>query len=207
MNIIPTCVDRDDTVFLLLAFTLYFCLAFILPTVRVWRQTGKNPYFLPMSDDAYGFVSRCMKMLIGALFVYFSVQLWLSQSAAYTGAFPQSAVGGMRVAGWVLLAVVIFWTLIAQYQMGKSWRIGIDTSAKTELITRGLFAWSRNPIFLAMRVCLLALLMIQPNAVTLVFFLVGDLVMQFQVRLEEAFLSEQHGMDYANYCRAVRRWL
>lgn len=207
MKLYRTSMELGDTVFLLGAFTLYFCLAFVLPTVRVWRQTGINPYVLPGSDDAYGFVSRCMKVLIGGLFAYFAVRLSWPHLAAYMGAFPPRDLGGLRITGWLLLAVAILWTVMAQYQMGKSWRIGIDTVARTDLITSGLFAWSRNPIFLAMRACLLGLLLIQPNAVTLAFFLVGDLVMQFQVRLEEAFLSEQHGKHYADYCAAVRRWL
>ena len=39
------------------------------------------------------------------------------------------------------------------------------------------------------------------------FLVVGNLVMQFQVRQEEAFVREQHGHDYETYCRRVRRWL
>ncbi len=197
----------NDTVLLLGAFTLYFCLAFVLPTVRVWSQTGKNPYVLPMSDDAFGFVSRCMKVLIGGLFAYFAVRLLWPESWVQICTFPVSGLSSFRLTGWFLLAVAILWTLTAQYQMGKSWRIGIDTHERTDLVIGGLFAWSRNPIFLAMRVCLLALFLIQPNAVTLVFFVAGELVMQFQVRLEEAFLSQQHGKRYADYCATVRRWL
>ncbi len=91
--------------------------------------------------------------------------------------------------------------------MGQSWRIGIDNEVRTPLVTSGLFAWSRNPIFLAMRVCLAALVLLQPNVITLALLLMGDLVMQFQVRLEEAFLREQHGAAYTDYCARVRRWL
>jgi hypothetical protein len=34
--------------------------------------------------------------------------------------------------------------------MKNSWRIGIDTVTKTELVTTGLFAISRNPFFFGM---------------------------------------------------------
>lgn len=197
----------NDSTLLLSAFTLYFCLACILPTVRVWRQTGKNPYVLPSGDDAFGVVSRMMKLLIGGLFAYFTVRLLWPATVDHFGVLTLDGLPGLRPAGWALLLAAILWTVAAQYQMGKSWRIGIDTVEKTALVTTGLFAWSRNPIFLAMRACLLALLMIQPNALTLAFFLVGDLVMQIQVRLEEAFLEQQHGQAYAAYRAAVRRWL
>lgn len=192
---------------LLAAFTLYFLLAFVLPTVRVWRQTGKNPYVLPSADDAYGFVSRCMKVLIAALLAYFLARLLWPETIAQMGVLYRLDCAILRAIGWVSLGVAIIWTLTAQYQMGHSWRIGIDTHEKTKLVTGGLFAWSRNPIFLAMRVCLLALLLIQPNAITLALLLAGELVMQFQVRLEEAFLQQQHGVAYATYRARVRRWL
>ena len=39
-------------------------------------------------------------------------------------------------------------------QMGKSWRIGIDTENKTDLVEKGLFTVSRNPIFFGMRMAL-----------------------------------------------------
>ena len=91
--------------------------------------------------------------------------------------------------------------------MGRSWRIGIDTGHTTALVTAGLFALSRNPIFLAMRVCLFSLLLIRPNAVTLALWLVGDIIMQVQVRLEEAFLLAQHGPSYRAYSAGTRRWI
>lgn len=195
-----------ETGLLMGVFTLYFVVAFVVPTLRVWHATGKNPYVLPVGDDAHGFVSRAMKVLIAALFAYFIVkQLWPA-AGMQMGMLGVAQWPFLRTTGWIALLGAIVWTVIAQYQMGQSWRIGIDMQHRTGLVTTGLFAWSRNPIFLAMRICLAALLMIQPNAVTLAFFLAGDLVMQFQVRLEEAFLRQQHGSAYSQYCARVRRW-
>jgi protein-S-isoprenylcysteine O-methyltransferase Ste14 len=37
-------------------------------------------------------------------------------------------------------------SLLAQLAMGDSWRIGVDESEKTELVTAGPFAVVRNPI-------------------------------------------------------------
>lgn len=195
----------NETGLLMGVFTLYFVVAFLVPTLRVWRVTGKNPYVLPSGDDADGLVSRAMKALIAGLFAYFTVRLLWPAAAMQMGALALPAM--FAGAGWVALAIAICWTVTAQLQMGLSWRIGIDRKENTALVTRGVFARSRNPIFLAMRVCLAALLMIQPNAVTLAFFLVGDLLMQIQVRLEEDFLRRQHGPAYARYCARVRRWL
>ena len=58
----------------------------------------------------------------------------------------------LQYIGWglLLLSLVLVW--IAQSQMANSWRIGIDEKNKTELVTRGLFAYSRNPIFLGVMI-------------------------------------------------------
>lgn len=197
----------SENAMVLAAFLLFFGLAFVLPTVRVWRQTGRSPYVLPGSDDAYGFVSRCMKLLIAALLLYTVGQaVWPAAIVALGIIRPEQSMLA-RAVGWSALAVALLWTMCAQVQMGQSWRIGIDTGQTTRLVTTGLFGWSRNPIFLAMRACLAALALLQPNPITLVLFVAGDLVMQFQVRLEEAFLRERHGAAYAAYCDRVRRWL
>ena len=200
-------MDNKQSGALLAALTFYFLIAFALPTVRVWRQTGQLAYVLPTSDDAYGFVTLCMKVVIAGLFAYFVAQLFLPGLALQAGPIAQLESAGVRAAGWIALAIATFWTVVAQVQMGASWRIGIDMKQPTELVRAGLFGCSRNPIFLAMRVSMLATFMIQPNAVTFGFFIAGDLAMQFQVRLEEAFLAQRHGHAYAQYRAQVRRWL
>lgn len=91
--------------------------------------------------------------------------------------------------------------------MGKSWRIGIDAGAAPPLVRTGLFAISRNPIFLGMRVSLLGLFLVLPNAVTLAVLLVAETLIQVQVRLEEEHLQRVHGTAYATYRRSARRWL
>ena len=91
-----------------------------------------------------------------------------------------------------LLLAALAWTLVAQAQMGDSWRIGIDSANSTALVTSGLFAISRNPIFLAMRINLLGLFAVLPNALTLLTLIAGEMLMQVQVRLDETHLAGLH---------------
>jgi protein-S-isoprenylcysteine O-methyltransferase Ste14 len=111
------------------------------------------------------------------------------------------------VAGVVILLSSLAWTVVAQAQMGESWRIGIDVEHRTPLVRKGVFGLSRNPIFLGMMLTLLGLFLVTPNAVTLLVLGLGVVLIQIQVRLEEVFLSSAHGEDYAEYRRSVRRWL
>jgi protein-S-isoprenylcysteine O-methyltransferase Ste14 len=109
--------------------------------------------------------------------------------------------------GVALLLTSLAWTVVAQAQMGESWRIGIDEGHRTPLVRKGVFGFSRNPIFLGMMLTLLGLFLVTPNAVTLLVLCLGVVLIQIQVRLEEEFLSGAHGDDYADYRRDVRRWL
>jgi protein-S-isoprenylcysteine O-methyltransferase Ste14 len=91
--------------------------------------------------------------------------------------------------------------------MGVSWRIGIDETNKTDLITNGLFSISRNPIFLGILVSILGLFLALPNALSFALLLAIYIVIQVQVRLEEEFLKRTNESGYSQYCSNVRRWI
>ena len=103
--------------------------------------------------------------------------------------------------------ISLIWTFTAQLQMSDAWRIGIDTKHKTDLVSKGLFSLSRNPIFLGIIVADIGLFLVVPNAFTLLIGVLSIVVIQTQVRLEEAFLVEAHGDAYIRYREEVRRWL
>jgi protein-S-isoprenylcysteine O-methyltransferase Ste14 len=100
--------------------------------------------------------------------------------------------------------IIIF---IAQRNMANEWRIGIDNENKVNLITKGMFGISRNPIFLGVLIVFVGMFLIIPNAVTLVILISGFIVIQVQVRLEEEFLIKQLGDEYIDYMKNVKRWL
>jgi protein-S-isoprenylcysteine O-methyltransferase Ste14 len=58
-----------------------------------------------------------------------------------------------------------------------------------------------------MRVVLLGLFLVLPNAITLLIWGTGDILIQIQVRLEEEFLARTHGGSYLEYQKQVRRWV
>ena len=92
--------------------------------------------------------------------------------------------------------------------MGDSWRIGVDESERTELVTAGPFGVVRNPIFAAMIPIPLGLALLVPNVVAFAAFpaLVG--APELQVRLvEEPYLMRVHGERYLAYGSHVGRFV
>ncbi len=193
--------------FLVIYYILFFGFAFILPSYRVWKATKLNPYKLGNSDSAHDYIGKNFRLTLLALaLVIFLFAFW---PAAYQQLLPIPFLA-QAVFIWVGLALLILtfvWVLLAQSHMQKSWRIGIDEDVKTELVQIGLFNISRNPIFLGMRVLLVGIFLVLPNAATFAVLITGELLIQIQVRLEEDFLTRTHGESYLSYQKRVRRWI
>ena len=188
-------------------FVVYFLWAFVIRSWMVYRSSGINPMVLPKDDSAYGLVGFYFKLTVAGLFIYVLLYAWVPFSHGYFLAIQLPYGVNVRWMGWIILGVALVLTINAQGNMKDSWRVGIDSERKTELITEGLFSYSRNPIFLGMLLVLAGLFLVTPNAATLIFWIVGYILIQVQIRLEEEYLQRQHGEAYAIFCRKVPRRL
>jgi len=193
--------------FLPLYLVAYFIAAFFWRSYVVWKRTGINPVVFKGSDDAHDFIGRLFKLLFAVVVIVALVYSFLPSTYQYLVPIPWLDHSWIRSAGVVLLVLSLAWTILAQRQMGESWRIGIDSAHQTRLVQTGVFNISRNPIFLGIIVTLFGLLLAVPNAITLLVFVLGVVLVNIQVRLEEGHLKTIHGADYAGYSRRVRRWI
>ena len=115
---------------------------------------------------------------------------------------------GVQVAGVTLFGVGLLGTLFAQFAMGDSWRIGVEESDRTELVTGGIFGVVRNPIYSAMIPAFVGVALLVPNAVALLAFAVLIVGLEIQTRLvEEPHLLNVHGSAYAEYAARVGRFV
>ena len=117
-----------------------------------------------------------------------------------------SAPAVIARAGWMLLAAALALVIAAQWQMGESWRIGID-DRPTALTTGGPFALMRNPIFSGMLLALAGVVALSPSAATLVAWVAVAQLIAVQARLEEQHLLRLHGSAYADYTARVGRFV
>ncbi|AKK74211.1 beta-carotene 15,15'-monooxygenase [Chryseobacterium gallinarum] len=186
-------------------FILFFAVSFLGISIAVARKIGKSPDVLPKDDSAYALVGWYFKLIMAALFIYTFLFLLFPETMEEAFKIPLWEAEEVQYAGIIMMILAFIWVIIAQCQMRESWRIGIDNQMKTELITHGLFQYSRNPVFLGMTVSLAGFFLVVPTAVTFLFLLVGSIVMQIQIRLEEEYLLKQHGPTYQSYKKRVGR--
>ena len=184
---------------LIVFFALFIGVTMIGRTHVMWRRTGINPYVLGKSDSAYDHIGRLFRVSLALIVSVIVIYAWVP--SAYTlltpiGWLERPWLGAVGVA---LLTFAFLWIVAAQTQMGDAWRIGIDEKVQTNLVRRGLFRLSRNPIFLGMRLLLFGLFLTLPSAVMLALWWLGDVLLQIQVRLEEEHLSRVHSEVYQDY--------
>ncbi len=111
-------------------------------------------------------------------------------------------------AGALLVVVGGVLTVVAQLQMGASWRIGVQAGEHTALVTSGLFARVRNPIFTGMGGVVVGTALLVPNVVALAGAALTLAPLQAQVRLvEEPHLLAVHGEAYRRWAAGAGRFL
>lgn len=192
---------------LLAFFVAYLLFGFVWRSLLVYRRTGASPFVLATTDDAHGYVGRAFKLVMAALGALVTAHALAPDAVNEIGGLETLRRPMLSSVGWALLVASTVWLVVAQAQMGTAWRVGIDVGTPTELVSAGLFAISRNPIFLSVRVSLLGLFFVLPHAATLAVLVAGELLIQVQVRLEEQHLRTLHGERYTTYQARVRRWL
>ena len=192
--------------YLLFFFFNYVVATMAVPYWRVKRATGENAFIVPRDDSAQGFIGRLFKLLFGMAFVALAVNAFAPQWTDYLLPAGFLARPWTWWVGMSLLHLSLVLVVVAQVQMSRSWRVGFDEKQRTELVTVGLFRYSRNPVFVGMLLTMLGLFLVLPNALTLLAAALTWVVLQIQVRMEEEYLSKAHGAPYVDYMRRVRRW-
>jgi protein-S-isoprenylcysteine O-methyltransferase Ste14 len=98
----------------------------------------------------------------------------------------------------------IMW--IAIYTMGKSWRIGVDDKHPDDLITHGIFRFSRNPIFLGLNGIVISGFLIHPNLFFLFYSILTVIFTHIQILIEEKHLKKIYGEKYEEYMKKTKRY-
>ena len=193
--------------YLFIYFIAYFLLVFVLRSFLLWKKTKVNPLTFNKGDDAHGYNGKVFGIISIIELIVVSIYAFVPNWHKFLLPFWYLENDTLVYIGWALLILSLLFVWFAQSNMRESWRIGIDEENKTELVTNGFFAISRNPIFLGIMIANIGLFLVLPNAFTLLIIALSTVSINTQIRLEEEFLEQEFVGQYVEYKKKVRRWL
>jgi protein-S-isoprenylcysteine O-methyltransferase Ste14 len=112
-----------------------------------------------------------------------------------------------RTAVAMISAIAIFFGSILLIQRHMQFSIRATSYGQPQrLVTTGIFKYSRNPIYVAFLIPLMAIAAIAPFASAAAIILYVGTMNATIIRSEELELERKFGDDYARYLASVPRW-
>lgn len=112
-----------------------------------------------------------------------------------------------RIAGICIAVTGVSVFITSVVTMRDSWRAGVSKTDKTDLVTSGIYRFSRNPAFLGFDLVYLGILLMFFNLPLYIISLLAIIILHLQiVNVEEDFLIETFGEEYLNYKKNVCRY-
>lgn len=172
--------------------------------LQLWRtgSTGLN---------GYGGAGRVETLAgLGCLFGSGTIGLGAPLMAMIDFVEPIGALEtpAIQALGLATCAVGIAATFYAQVMMGDSWRVGVEPTERTELVTSGPYSLMRNPIYTAWMATFAGIVLLVPSWLSFAgaLILLGSMELLVR-RAEEPYLVQVHGAAYLGYAARVGRFL
>jgi protein-S-isoprenylcysteine O-methyltransferase Ste14 len=181
-----------------------FALFFIIIQIRaaMLRRRGIRALVFGQTDKSdFILVPLVLAIAYTALARTFDLPIW----EVLIRPFWESDIPGWF--GLALSVVAIVGFAVTLVSFGDSFRVGIDVNKPDKLVTGGMFAISRNPIYVCFLLFFAGLFLIHRNIVIAVAIVLFVLAIHRQVLREEKFLAGHYGEEYAAYRKKVRRYL
>ncbi|WP_312362370.1 isoprenylcysteine carboxylmethyltransferase family protein [Ensifer sp.] len=171
-------------------------------------QSGRSPVVLTYGDDAEGFAGKLFRVIVVVLVIHLlAVAAFPEAVSASLGRIPALDTPIVHAGGLALMVLGGGLTMLSQWAMRHSWKIGIPEEQDAPLVTSGLYAFSRNPIYVGMVAALIGTVLAVPNVVSVALALSAWISISYQIRMEETHLSRVFGEAYGAYRKSVRRWI
>jgi len=112
----------------------------------------------------------------------------------------------LKILGVILLVLAFAVFVSALISLGNSWRLGIDEKNPGKLVTHGVYAISRNPVYLFFNLYFIGTFLINGTLIFLLFAIFTALNLHYQILGEERFLLKTFGAAYQNYRVGTNRY-
>lgn len=138
---------------------------------------------------------------------FFGFLMWLLKSVTKVTHFNFAY---QEELSWIIFILAMVIGLLAVYSFRKA-RTSVDPlhpEKASKLVVKGLYNYTRNPMYLALLLVLLAFFLRLGslyNIITMALYVLY--ITEFQIKPEEKALTELFGEQYLEYKSKVRRWI
>lgn len=175
-----------------------FYLAYLVKALLLKRQ-GVQVNLLGVGKKSKR--TLAFELLMGIVTVAGGILQFLSPIFVEPSLFPLNWLG-------VLLALLgTGFFIIAVKTMQDNWRAGFDEEQETELVTSGIYRFSRNPAFVGFDCLYLGVALAFPTLINIVLAIVALVLFHIQIAGEEKYLLATFGESYHKYQAAVRKYI
>lgn len=175
--------------------------------VRARRKTRQLAGLVPEQP-----LERRMWLVLVPTIILWIVLPWLALTRAqgplavpeFVAVTPTYAA--LRWAAAVCAVMCLALTAKCWRRMGSDWRMAVSDTQKSALITDGLFARVRHPIYALQMLLVMCSALIVPTVPMLVIAILHLILMNLKARNEERHLLKVHGARYEAYLRRSGRF-
>lgn len=179
-----------------------FFLTVSIRAIRLRVRLGVQPVWFALDTG----------LVFGLVCVWACVVVWqvLSpETLPVPGWLKIELVKGLpgRMAGIALIILAFAIHFAAMRALGAAWRLGLDERGAGELVVHGIYAYSRNPVYLFFVLYFTGTYLVNGQSVFLLFLALLVPLIHWMVLREERFLAERYGAAYHTYRDRVSRYL
>ena len=182
------------------ALSIVLLLGMVLTRVAMLRRRGIEPM-------KFGALDKTDFLIPPFVLLYFYL---IFANALHWPTFAHGRLFASSIVAWigvVLCAAALVLMFATLTSFGTSFRVGIDTEDPDALVTSGVFAFTRNPIYVAFAILLIGEFLIFPHWILLLYLVAGVALFHRQVLREEAYLDAHYGEAYRAYRARVPRYV
>jgi protein-S-isoprenylcysteine O-methyltransferase Ste14 len=181
----------------------------VIKAVHSWSATGVNPIVIGRDKGKWRILEVASSLALILWVVEVSLRAFHSRFDVFHGGLHVGFLNtsAAKTLGVVLVLLGLIPFVLAYVSFGTSWRIGIDQDTPGSLVTGGIFAVTRNPIYVGVILFFFGIFLLNETWFFLVFAVLAVVVIHFQILREEEFLKKQYGDSYAAYCVRAARYL
>lgn len=114
-------------------------------------------------------------------------------------------LAGLRIAGYVVVAIGLFVSMWAQWALGSNWSGHIGVHKKHQLVTTGPYKWVRNPMYSGMWISGIGICLVSLNVFYSLAALTWALAFSTRIPAEEAVMKAKFKRKYDQYCSQTGR--